>query len=778
MHQKTIPMKKALLTIVAVFAVLAPSGAQLMNQAKDMSPDFSDFSNTYFFADKLSSFDAATGEGLVRWNRYSIEPRQAFNTNTVVMDPLPMKDFPASGYVNDPELKIKIDFISPRTVRIRMLTSPVAPAEVEEVMLCGEPPVCPAGVWKVDETGEKVVYSSPDGSLEINRDPWRLTLRDASGNMLVQTRTMGDNEVTQVKLMPFGFIKRGVDNRRSVNPVFSLKAGERLYGCGESPTSLNKAGQRINLFVTDPQGPETDQMYKPVPFWFSNRGYGIFMHTSAPLTCDFGATYVGAQKIFMADEAVDMFLFIGGPKEILDEYTNLVGKAPLPPLWSFGTWMSRITYLTQEDGYEVARQLRENRIPADVIHFDTGWFGVDWQCDYKFASERFCDPEKMVKDLLDDGFHISLWQLPYFTPQNSFYSELVEKNLVVRNADGSMPYEDAVLDFTNPEAVKWYQEKLRGLLEMGVGAIKVDFGEGAPYDGFYANGRGGLYEHNLYPLRYNKAVWDVTKDVQGEEGAIIWARSAWAGSQRYPLHWGGDAANTNEAMLSTLHAGMSFGLSGFPFWSHDMGGFVQSTPEALYRRWLPFGFLSSHTRTHGAPPTEPWLYNKEFVDAYRLCAEMKYKLMPYIWAQAKECCSTGLPMVRAMFVEYPDDPVAWLVEDQYLFGSDILVAPIFEGDDSYVVPTEYSKMVTDPQSRETCGRQSYVRRVYLPGSGKWVDFQSGKVYPGGWQTITCGDDASPIPAVIMVRKGAVVPMAPVAQSTKDIDWGKVTEKKY
>ena len=506
-------------------------------------------------------------------------------------------------------------------------------------------------------------------------------------------------------------------------------------------------------------------MYKPVPFWFSNRGYGIFLHTSAPVTCDFGATYVGAQKIYMGDEQLDMFLFIGEPKDILDEYTSLVGKAQMPPLWSFGTWMSRITYFSQEDGYDVARNIRQNRIPADVIHFDTGWFGVDWQCDYKFAADRFPNPKKMIDDLLADGFHISLWQLPYFTPKNPFFGELVEKNLVVRNADGSLPYEDAVLDFTNPETVKWYQDKIKGLLDLGVGAIKVDFGEGAPYDGFYANGRGGLYEHNLYPLRYNKAVADITREVKGDN--IIWARSAWAGSQRYPVHWGGDAANTNEAMLSTLHAGLSFGLSGFSFWSHDMGGFVQSTPEDLYRRWLPFGFLTSHTRSHGAPPTEPWLYNQEFVDYYRMCAEMKYSLMPYIVAQAENCTKTGLPMVRALFIEYPEDPVAWMVEDQYLFGPDILVAPVFEGDDSY------DPALNESTHRASSGTKVYEREVYLPG-GSWVDYQTEKTYKAGWNRIATGK----MEAVILVRKGAVIPTAKVAQSTKDIDWDHVTMKKY
>ena len=159
----------------------------------------------------------------------------------------------------------------------------------------------------------------------------------------------------------------------------------------------------------------------------------------------------------------------------------------------------------------------------------------------------------MIADLKQQGFHISLWQYTYFTPKNELYNEIVKNGFAVKNEGGKLPFEDAVLDMSNPAAVKWYQDKLAGLLKMGVGAIKVDFGEGAPLTGQYASGKTGLYEHNLYPLRYNKAVADITKQITGD--SIIWARSAWAGSQRYPLHWGGDAENTNSAMAAELRGG-------------------------------------------------------------------------------------------------------------------------------------------------------------------------------------------------------------------------------
>ena len=376
-----------------------------------------------------------------------------------------------------------------------------------------------------------------------------------------------------------------------------------------------------------------------------------------------------------------------------------------------------------------------------MIHLDTGWFETDWRCDYKFSTTRFKDPAKMIADLKRDGFHISLWQLPYFVPKNSLFPEILAKGLAVRDGKGNLPYEDAVLDFTNPATVQWYQDKIAGLLKMGVGAIKVDFGEAAPLTGIYANGRTGFYEHNLYPLRYNKAVADITRQVTGEN--IIWARSAWAGSQRYPLHWGGDAEAQDSSMAATLRGGLSFGLSGFTFWSHDIGGFAAKTPEELYRRWMPFGMLTSHSRCHGTPPKEPWEYGTAFMDDFRRADEMKYRLMPYVYAQSKDASERGLPMVRALFIEYPGDPGSWLVEDEYLFGSDILVAPLFEAG--------------------TTGRD-----VYLP-PGQWIDYQTGKTFAGGWHNIQAGQ----IPVVMLVREGAVIPHMKLAQSTAQMDWSNI-----
>lgn len=757
-------MKKMILSIMALVSMTAAEAQLQTNngieylqcQARDMSGDFCDLANTYFLADSIASFNPDKGEGLLNWKRYRLAPRQAFNLNGYWPVRMQMLDFPDTQYDNDPNLKILVRQIDDRTLRVTLFTSPVEP-KMDET---NDPMFSPEFIsrsmvnvgWRTSSSSKSIIYKSRNGMLEIQKYPFRLVLRDGKGKLLTQTRHIIDNDSTQVKLLPFNFIKRGSDNSRSINPVFLLSPGERIYGCGESFTSLNKVGQKVNISVVDPQGPETEGMYKPVPFYFSNRGYGFFMHTSAPTTADFGASYIGAQRLFMGDEVMDFFIFFGEPKDILGAYTDVTGKSPMLPLWTFGTWMSRISYFSQEEGLDVARQLRANKIPADVIHFDTGWFGVDWQCDYEFAKERFKDPVGMLRSLKKDGFHTCLWQLPYFTPKNRYFRELVDGEMSVRNANGTLNYEDAVLDLSNPKTVAWYQGKIAHLVKQGVSVIKCDFGEAAPYDGLYASGKTGFYEHNLYPLRYNKALWEAVKANTPEQEGVIWARSAWAGSQRFPLHWGGDAA-TNEigsvGMLGDLRGGLSFGLSGFSFWSHDMGGFVTQSPDDLYRRWLPFGFLSSHTRAHGAPPTEPWLIGKSFTDAFRANAEMKYQLMPYVYAQAKECSEKGLPMVRALFVEFPQDAGAWYVEDQYMYGSQILVAPLLESG------TE--------------------RTVYLP-AGKWIDYQNGKVYSGGYQEISVVGNK--IPCVILVRDGSLIPQVPIAQSTDKIDWSKLTWKPF
>jgi len=718
----------------------------ILNEPVDISGDFYDFTNTYYLADSLGSYDPVTGSGELVYQRYENSTRLAFNNMMGALKMVNPNEFPTNEYAVSPVLPFSIEFVSPRTIRIKTSTGlQVSKDETSLMLVNGMAPVDKSS-WKLTILKDGYLYTGDYGSVTIRRNPWSLEFRDKNGYFLTKTVHINDlSSSTYIPQLPFSYVRRASDYSRSIHAAFKLSPDEKIFGCGESFTRLDKRGQKVVLWADDANGVQNEAMYKPIPFFMSSRGYGMFMHTSSPITCDFGKYFGSINSLMIGDDNLDLFVFLGEPKEILNEYTTLTGKSAMPPLWSFGLWMSRITYFSEEDGRRVATLLRQNRIPSDVIHFDTGWFETDWQCDYKFASSRFQDAGKMITDLKKKGFHISLWQLPYFVPRNSLFNDIIEKKIYVRDAKGNTPYEDAILDFSNPEAVTWYQDKIAGLLKMGVGAIKVDFGEAAPYTGVYASGKTGFYEHNLYPLRYNKAVADITKEISGEN--IIWARSTWAGSQRYPVHWGGDAESTNNAMQSELRGGLSLGLSGFSFWSHDIGGFIEKSPENLYRRWLPFGMLTSHSRCHGAPPKEPWEYGSDFNNYFRSVVELKYKLMPYVYAQAKYCTEKGLPMVRALFIEYPDDPGAWQVDNEYLFGSDMLVAPLFED-------------VTE-------------RDVYLPG-GKWIDYQTGKVYSPGWSRIKAGE----LEVILLVRDGAVIPHIALAQTTMEMDWSKINLRVY
>ncbi len=732
----------AILALTAGHLIGANPPLPLLNDPVDISGDFRDYSDFYYLADHLADFDPATHAGNITYQRARYHVRHAFDNDLQMLETTGGNEFPENQYAVNPALPFSIDFVSPRTLRIRMTSGPQVHPPQPELMLAG--PVPTDDSWKYEKIAGGHRYASAFGSVTILENPFHIEIRDAGGKLLTKTDHNLDNSTSFTPILPFSFVRRA-DYSRSYNAAFTLSPGEKIFGGGESFTGLDKRGQKLVLWTRDANGIENQSEYKPIPFFMSSRGYGMFMHTTTPITCDFGNYFAGVNSLMIGDDELDLFVFLGSPREILDEYTRLTGKSPLPPLWSFGLWMSRCTYNAEQQVRDIAAKLRENKIPCDVLHLDTGWFETDWQCDYEFSTTRFTDPKKMLSDLKDEGFRVSCWQLPYFVPKNKLFSELVESNLVVRDGKGNLPDEDAVLDFSNPKTVEWYQGKLANLLNLGVSAIKVDFGEAAPENGIYADGRTGFYEHNLYPLRYNKAVADITKKITGDN--IIWARSAWAGSQRYPIHWGGDAESTDDGMAAELRGGLSFGLSGFSFWSHDIGGFTANSVEAmdqdLFARWLAFGMLSSHSRCHGIAPKEPWLYGQEFMDKFRVIDGMKYRLMPYVYAQAKDCSEHGLPMVRALFVEFPDDPGSWNVDDEYLYGSSLLVAPLMhEG--------------------------ATGRAVYLP-PGTWIDYQSGKSYAGGWQTIEAGE----IPEIILVREGTVIPRIALAQSTSQMDWSKI-----
>jgi alpha-D-xyloside xylohydrolase len=720
-----------------------PDEIAFQNDPVDPAGEFRKQQNHFFVAERADSLDPIEARGELLWRRMSLIQRVSYHQVTLQLEDYAIwKDQPAEEYADEKTFPFRLDFISPRCVRVRVAARPDELAEADgSIMLerCG-----PGEPWRREDAPDRTSWVGPHGSVVVRREPWGIELREGDGRIL--TRTLHHSEspsVVNTYPMPLCFTRSASSFHRHLAVSLGLSPGERLYGCGESFTRLDKRGQLLHMWTRDAYSVQTPFMYKPVPFVLSSRGWAAFVHTAAPATFDLGHSHDGAAVLYLAGDVADVFLFVGGPKEVISEYTALTGRPRMPPRWSFGLWMGRDTYESADEVRTVARRLREERVPCDVLHLDTAWTESKFRMDFEFSRTRFPEPERFLAELLDEGFRVSLWQFPYLHPRNGLHAEAISKKLVVLASDGQPPVDDAVIDLTNREAVEWYQGKLRRLLEFGVAVFTSDFGEAAPFGGIYRGDPAGFEEHNLYPLRYAAAVGDVTEEVTG--GSIQHLRSAWAGAQRYPLHFSGDSETSDGGMLGTLRGGLSLGLSGFTFWTHFVGGFPKPPDADLYERWLAFGVLTSHVRCHGAPPREPWELGPDFLGRFRRLAELRYSLLPYIVDEAEAACEQGHPLLRPLFFEFPQDPGSWLVEDQYLLGSGLLVAPLFDRSDR--------------------------RSVYLP-PGRWHRFESGETLDGpAWESVAIED----VPAVILVREGASVRLAGPAQHTGELDWDAATE---
>lgn len=530
--------------------------------------------------------------------------------------------------------------------------------------------------------------------------------------------------------------------------LFSLHArpGERFLGTGERFSRFGLAGTTIVLDNTDALGVSSRRAYKNVPFYVSSEGYGLFIHTSFRTRLSIADISSRAVQAGVESPALDLF-FIGGGSvgSILANYRRLTGVPTLPPLWSYGTWMAKMSYFSAEEVRSVANGMREGGFPCDVIHLDTGWFKTDWKCEWEFSTERFPDPERFMRELRDRGFRICLWQLPLVTEGTSLYAEARKKQYI---APGMPPmeskFDDArgcTIDFTNPEAVEWYKGLLRRLLKMGAAAIKTDFGESIDPEARY-RGMSAEELHNIYCILYQRAAFEVTREIYPD--GIIWARAGWAGSQRYPLHWGGDAAATWDGLAATIRGGLQIGLSGFAFWSHDVPGFhslpsfMNDRPsDELYVRWTQVGVFTSHLRYHGSSAREPWEY-PAVSGIVREWLKLRYALIPYLLREAEDCAANGLPIFRSLVFHHERDPVVWTIEDQFYCGSAFLVAPIMNS--------------------------SGTRNVYLP-EGEWIEFWTGERLSGPRMLTGVSQPLARLP--LYVRSGARIPYYPEPAACTD-----------
>lgn len=495
-----------------------------------------------------------------------------------------------------------------------------------------------------------------------------------------------------------------------------LDVGERIYGLGERFTNFVKNGQSVEIWNAD-GGTGTEQAYKNIPFYLSNRGYGVFVNSSDKVEFEIGSEKVSRVQFSVPGQVLE-YSIIGGDslKDVLKNYTGLTGRPPLLPAWSFGLWLSTsfTTDYNEETVMSFINGMLERDIPLSVFHFDCLWMKeLEW-CNFKWDERKFPEPEKMLKKIKDKGIKICVWINPYIAQKSELFEEGAEKGYFIMKENGDVWQWDkwqagmAVVDFTNPDAVRWYQDKLRNLLKIGVDCFKTDFGERIPVDGVkYYDGSDPEKMHNYYTLLYNKTVYDVIAQERGEDEALVFARSATVGGQKYPVHWGGDSSSNYPSMAETLRAGLSFGLSGFGYWSHDISGFEENATPDLYKRWTQFGLLSSHSRYHGSTQYKcPWLYGEEAVEVSRKFTKLKLSLLPYLLAASNVAHEDGTPMLRAMVLEFQDDSACAELDRQYMLGDSLLVAPVFSEDG-------------------TC--EFYVPRA----EGKWISLLDGKSYEGG-----------------------------------------------
>ena len=525
------------------------------------------------------------------------------------------------------------------------------------------------------------------------------------------------------------------DGKRYMREQLSLGVGESIYGLGERFTPFVKNGQVVDMWHED-GGTSSEQAYKNVPFLLSSAGYGVFVAHPEKVSFELGSEVVSRTQFSVPGEELEYYL-IGGssPKEVLSRYTALTGRPALPPAWSFGLWLTT-SFVTSYDEATVTGfidGMRDRRIPLHVFHFDAFWMKEFQWCDLEWDKEQFPDPQGFLRRLHERGLRICVWLNPYIAQKSRLFDEGMEKGYLVKKPDGGVWQWDrwqagmGLVDFTNPAATEWYKDRLRALVKMGVDCFKSDFGERIPTEVVYSDGSDPAKMHNYYTYLYNEAVFGVLEEEYGKGQALVFARSATAGGQKFPVHWGGDCSGTYESMSESLRGGLSLGLSGFGFWSHDISGFEMTATPDLYKRWSAFGLLSSHSRLHGNESYRvPWLFDEEAVEVLRFFVQLKCSLMPYLYSVACEAASAGIPAMRAMMLEFPEDPACAFLDRQYMLGDSLLVAPIFN----------------------EAGSASY----YLP-KGRWTNFLSGEVVEGGeWKMEKHGYTSLPL----MARPGSVI----------------------
>ena len=544
------------------------------------------------------------------------------------------------------------------------------------------------------EDDEKIVVKSGNAKLVITKENWSMTYYN--GDKKLSTSAWRDLAYMKTDWKGDAYVK-SADKDAYMRQQLSLGVGELIYGLGERFAAFTRNGQSIDIWNED-GGTSTDQSYKNIPFYISNKGYGVFVNHTEKVSFEVATEAVTKVEFSVPGESLDYFFFNGPDlKDVLRRYTDLTGKPALPPAWTFGLWLST-SFTTNYDEKTVMSfidGMLDRGIPLKVFHFDCFWMKDFHWTDFLWDERVFPDPEGMLSRMKAKGLKICVWINPYIAQESVMFDEGMEGGYFLKRPDGSVWQWDmwqpgmAIVDFTNPEAKKWYQKKLEALVDMGVDCFKTDFGERIPTDCVYYDKKNPEKMHNYYTYLYNEAVFEVLEKKKGKDEAVLFARSATAGGQKFPVHWGGDCWSDYESMEESLRGGLSLQLSGFGFWSHDIGGFENTSTADVYKRWCAFGLLSSHSRLHGSTSYRvPWAYDDEAVDVLRSFVRLKARLMPYLWKTALTAHNEGIPSMRAMVLSYTNDKMCNYLDKQYMLGDSLMVAPVFtkEGDVTYYLP--------------------------------------------------------------------------------------------
>lgn len=540
-------------------------------------------------------------------------------------------------------------------------------------------------VVSIQDTDDQIIFTSGKSQAIISKTKGKYELK-----------FYYDNELKTASLFKsLGYI---VGNDTTyMKEELTINYDEYIYGLGERFSPFVKNGQIVDIYNKD-GGTGSEQSYKNIPFYISNRSYGIFVNTPDLVSYEIASEKVSKVQFSVEGEILN-YCFIGGNnmKNVLENYTTLTGKPTLPPTWSFGLWLST-SFLTDYDEKTVNEfidGMLERDIPLDVFHFDCCWMEEFEWCNFKWNSKTFPNPKAMLQKIHDKGIKVCVWINPYIAQKSLLFKEGMEKGYLLKKENGSVWQWDmwqsgmGLVDFTNKQATNWYLSYLKQLLDMGVDCFKTDFGERIPTDVVYADGSDAKRMHNYYTHLYNKAVFELLIKEKGKNEAVLFARSATVGGQQFPVHWGGDCVSEYSSMAESLRGGLSFTLSGFGYWSHDIGGFEDGCSPDLYKRWTQFGLLSTHSRYHGSGEYKvPWNYDEEAVAVTRKFTKLKCALMPYLYSEANFTSKTGIPMIRAMVLEFSEDYNTHTLDHQYMLGKNLLVAPIFNenGQVSYYLP--------------------------------------------------------------------------------------------